>query len=1691
MGGTQTATVYIACDNYGNWTASNNYYNDVSTTLYLLTYKLLPKDDGNDENDIDTVVNIKVLGGIINNNIYGGANQNNIYGTVKFDMKKGNINGVVYGGSNIKGTIFGSTLINISGGQLGIKSEQSQNDYTNTDTLFGGGLGSETNVNGRTLINIQDTDDNLNIYGNVYGGSSLGKMKNNVKINIKDLPTISNTISIIGYVFGGGKGDSTIPATVEKNVNINIDGSNLDKCSIFGGSNINGTISGSIELKIGENNNSIVQNIYGGGNQANIATETQNVKVYILANSNIKNAFNGGKSADLISSGENDTTREIYLQGGTVENIYGGSDSSGTVTVSHVYVEAGTATNVYGGNNQGGTTQISRVFIKGGAVTNAYGGGDKAETTTSNITTSEGTIENIYGGGNQAGVTTTNVVTNGGNIGKIFGGSNRSGNVEKSNVTTNASTTEDSTSPVKMHVQATATKTESWESTTYPTKATLKITFSNNTSKEISKWNAFIYAPDSKLKDNYTSSDIEEDNGTYKLTEKNIYYGTNPIPANGTLTIEFTVLSNQDATAFAVGYGMNGTNSDGETVSSSNAVIQTVYGGNNQGGTTQNTNVTINGGGVQDVYGGGNQAVSGKTNVNINGNVKKRVFGGGNQAGVNTNTNVTLNESTVGDNVYGGGNEGTVTGNTYVKVKNTTLNNSLYAGGNGSAATVYGNTNLIMEGKNNITNSVFGGGNQAETGTETNNNSISTVNIVGGIIGKNVYGGANTSVVYGKTQTNIGYDTVGDESLEKGDIKINGTVFGGGEANESGSEVYDFDFISVTKQIDIQIDANGHNNFDILGSIFGSGNASSTSGKSYITIKNYGTSDKPKSNVSLQRTDCATIINSALSLSGTTDRTNEYSTVFFSISRVSQVKLKNNSTLFLCNGANLLKELDSLVDINGKEEKGTVTINEDTGEVTRNVNNRIYMMEGKNLNVALNEKATIYGKVQGMFFFGLFTNRNNPATSTGLYHNSYNNGDAITNSGTFVTNSYVIAEHLTNPEHDIKVDGFYTNYNNENNIKVDYIQPTPDADVYYMWVAGEKMDVKTFNIEMVASKYATLGTYDLALTEFSDPNIKFYIAGFSSGLINDVSLVPANQIESIEADEDKANSQFGLTMKTGNIGWQNKGETQFLTENGGTYTGTTSYNSDNTNYTPRLNFYFYHSQNLTVKRALGEVKIRLQVWTPIDDLNYKISYIDINTTLSTALFQDDYYEAAMTPGREYGLFTTTDTTITNHSALSAYYSLLLQNFSDKEYYDEYKDYQRVLVSRDANNLPYVFPENTKLTMIDMATNQYYYYIVTADDVANKKYIYKLSDFISMGSEDSKFKESEMFDKYYKKNENLIYENFIFHVNLENANITENIIDNSLLMELRNPDNQTIIGVLGIQRENMLYNVFCDKDATIKVKGTIDPETIYLGSPIRLNVNTEFTQELLGSKTIYDTQYFDNKLGIKISIYDSNGNRLNNDSLLGINFELDGKTYYPRVDGTTRINIADKVTDVLARIQINTENNKTWATGDYKIRIESFGSSDGIYYGLTASDMVELNIRVINQSFGLKVLTSDNDKIVNKDTGTTISGSNSIVTTLQYSSALSKPNVAVSLYRRDYKEEFSQEYNLVDLKDYVSTELTATKREKEYVVSENPLENSTHFLILKQNLVTGTYKLGYKLYDGDIYIGEVYEYMIIK
>ena len=241
---------------------------------------------------------IDIIGGIIEQNVYGGANNNNIYGSTTINMKNGQVKGTLYGGSNTTGTISTTTTLNITGGTLGIES-----NTTDNPVLFGGGYGQETIVTGNTNINIKPNNNDIHIYGSSYGGSSLGKMNSNVTFNIQDIPAgqgeatqgdTSKILYITGYVFAGGKGNSSTAATIAGNATINVDGSNLPNASVFGGNDINGVTSGNITVNIGETYESKILTVYGGGNQADITTSTQQVKVYLLSNSDITNAFNGG-----------------------------------------------------------------------------------------------------------------------------------------------------------------------------------------------------------------------------------------------------------------------------------------------------------------------------------------------------------------------------------------------------------------------------------------------------------------------------------------------------------------------------------------------------------------------------------------------------------------------------------------------------------------------------------------------------------------------------------------------------------------------------------------------------------------------------------------------------------------------------------------------------------------------------------------------------------------------------------------------------------------------------------------------------------------------------------------------------------------------------------------------------------------------------------------------------------------------------------------------------------------------------------------------------------------------------------------------------------------------------------------------------------------------------------------------------
>lgn len=1653
-------------------------------------------------------------GGTVTNTFGGGnetsAKETNVY-------LQGGTSNKIFGGSNLKGEVSQSNVTTTSGNANTIYGGNNQGGTTTVtnviinggkiNTVYGGG--ESASVTDNTSVTLKSTVENIfggsnlqgdvpttNIYiesgfaTNIYGGNNQGGIAKTTNINFNGgysknvygggLKAETETTNVNAYygsidnLYGSGN-----EAGTTKTTNVSLGSTKINK--VYGGANMSGSVPDSYIKNLNSNvNESIQLNIgYSQSDQHNSqATDyksSEKISVSIKNNSQadittwslyiltskgfIGNNWSSAKISEISLGyyinqdnqywGTNPITAnntfefDFHIHSEVEYNdfkIYGyyfiGTDSSG-----NKYVNQQDLGDIYGGNNQGGKTDNTHINLTLGNIQNIYGGGKKATTKTSSIDIKNTNIYgNIYGGGDEAPIDTVTMNISSSTIGtssvsgNIYGGGNL------------AEVNNDITLVVEKN-----------------TNVNGNIYGGGNLGKVLGKI-------DSTIKDSNITKDI---------------YGAGNKASVGTAVTADTI-----------------------SLKVNNVTATSIYGGGNAAETIGNTTTAVSKSSIENIYGGGNGAesiVSGDTTgeqnlAKVNGNTTTivedntkvtNIFGGGNLGMVIGNTNVKTYNITA-TSIYGGGNEAIVDKNTKLLVSSTKVNNSIYAGGNGAKAIVKGNTNLDIENNTNVTNHVFGGGNASETGTKQNNNSTGVVNIAGATVGKNVYGGANTSTLYGITTVNIGANAITNKNLIISDINIGGTVFGGGEANASGSENYDFSFISVTKGININIDAKNHTSFNINGSIFGSGNASSTEGFSYINIKNYGTKTSIKRNISIQRATTVTLDNSYIALAGATDRTNEYSNVLFTLSRVDELKLKNSSSLYLRKGANLLKKFNSVVDIDGEEVTSQVTIDPDSNALTRNTNNRVYMYAGENLNIAKDESVTVYGDVVGMTFFGMYSFDRNDNIITAMY-DDYNNGQAISSGDLyyFDNGSYVLGKHSQN--HDITKDGFYSNYGNESvdAITIKYIEPTPADTEFYMWSIGEV--VASYEISLTASKYSTLGAQEVPLINHTSPNTTFSVLGVSySALDPNIKLVDYTKINKIAKTDEEADTTFGLNMKSGQTGWLVNGSTNFVTEGDIAVTGTKDYLRENLNNVPALVFYLYHSKNLINSGDMGSVTISLAAVTPIDDLNNEVERINIVVNLSKALYNTNDYEGTITQGKKYEMFATNKVNITARSSFSTYYSLYMN--SDKTPYKE--GYHRSLVSS------FVFPVDTTITMIDLHDQDnpiYYYYVIKQEDYDNSlieynrygETSYQLSKFVKMGSTSSS---NNYNDEYYNSiyyNNNIAEEEFIFNVDFKEANILNDVTDASLLIELRSADEQTLISVLGIEQQTLKYNVYTQSNAAIEIEGTNSKNPLYQGQSTDLTIYSNFVQQKKDSNTVYDTTFEDEKLGIKISIYDSNNNLLSAQDLFGINFEYNGNKYFPSGDGTTRIKIADKIANAKSKIKINTEKSKL-SSGEYTILIESFGSYDGIYYE-SENDVkkLEIKVKIIDTPYGLKTSAKDEFMFIDKITGHTSYKNNVYTFTTEYLSELPNANLRVKLQRRNYDSIYNNIYVDVDLADYINQTLPSTNKLKEYTLSTNPVNKINYTFNFKENLKTGTYRLVVMLYDDNNYIGETYNYIIIK
>ena len=419
---------------------------------------------------------LTLSGGTMDGAVYGGGNNAGVNGNTGITISNGTISDGVYGGCNVTGTIGGNVNLMLTGGTIGTAGSKSYihgggfgknttvsgnvDLYVGTsgqttpgvtiygDVYGGSALGSvNTGTSNTTKVYLYKGK----IYGDAYGGG-LGDSETAALVNGNVEVLLNGAAFGISYT---GEGDDRIPVSGR----------------IFGCNNINGTPKGTVKVTvlattpIGGGAHTLgtyeVQGVYGGGNLAAYDPTNSNTPTYVEVDGcddvsieyvygggnaapvpatevmiegafEIDYVFGGGNGKDKVGGMENPGA-DVGLKSGGIS--YGTGNKIGTTLVT---VLGGTIHNVFGGSNTKGDIPKSADVVLGDEnltlcalnVDNVYGAGNEAYMTgTSEITLNciEG-LDEIYGGSKKADISgDVNLNIVGGTFSKIFGGNDESG----------------------------------------------------------------------------------------------------------------------------------------------------------------------------------------------------------------------------------------------------------------------------------------------------------------------------------------------------------------------------------------------------------------------------------------------------------------------------------------------------------------------------------------------------------------------------------------------------------------------------------------------------------------------------------------------------------------------------------------------------------------------------------------------------------------------------------------------------------------------------------------------------------------------------------------------------------------------------------------------------------------------------------------------------------------------------------------------------------------------------------------------------------------------------------------------------------------------------------------------------------------------------------------------------------------
>ncbi len=288
---------------------------------------------------------------------------------------------------------------------------------------------------------------------------------------------------------------------------------------------------------------------------------------------------------------------------------------------------------------------------------------------------------------------------------------------------------------------------------------------------------------------------------------------------------------------------------------------------------------------------------------------------------------------------------------------------------------------------------------------------------------------------------------------------------------------------------------------------------------------------------------------------------------------------------------------------------------------------------------------------------------------------------------------------------------------------------------------------------------------------------------------------------------------------------------------------------------------------------------------------------------------------------------------------------------------------------------------------------------------------------------------------------------------------------------------------------MVYNTY--ESSNVVLEQTIEGTDSYLYYNVAdtFNYTTKIKyDETENRQSVIDTNYESSSMGLNVVFYDNDGEPVSSSLLIGTNIFLDRKQHFADGDGVFRIKLANKVSNLIRESKLTV--SKDLPPGEYTVRYTLFASDDGLHNSNAENSVSqEFHVTVVSADHSIMVETADTCKLVDGATSLNMNNSGTNRYTVTYSSSLASPNFRVEVYRRDTSDADSTNYISVPFSQLFKTTLASAGGNEVYITM-NGLSSKNFDFELQDDLISGTYRVVFKLYDNNQLIDDDLQYVIV-